>query len=277
MGSSIHSRWLRSICCDNSYTDDSHDEWDLYTYSPPNAADGGTVYFSEDFESVQLGPVDSTKSSHTAIAGDVTTPTPPDGMVVDNTNMQTGGCRSFEGWNFWLRDSWSGLAEQREQFTKGSGVIAVADSDEYAMCGTGVRLFHSILKTPSIDVSSATAGSLELAFDSSFVPYDNMVMEVLVHYDGAFSHAAMSSTYAGYGPISTNDHIVIDLANLSGASSLVVDFIVREAYYDWFWAIDNIVITGIFATSLPPRNIAYSPEDAASSKEKEDIAQRSKS
>ena len=240
-----------SICCGNSYTGEYHAYWDLYTYSPPRAADGGTVYYSEDFESVQLGSVDSTQGSHTAITGDVTTPTPPEGMAVDNTNMETGGCKSFEGWNFWLRDSWSGLTDGRQEFTKGSGVIAVADSAEYDTCGNGELLFHSILKTPSIDISSATAGSLELAFDSSFRPYDNMVMEVLVYYDGAFSHAAMSSTNAGYRyEVSTNDHIVIELANPSGASSLIVKFILRDAYYDWFWAIDNIVITGIFATSV---------------------------
>ena len=173
----------RSICCDNSYTDEYNDDWDLYTYSPPYAADGGTVYYSENFESVQLGSVDSTKSYHKDISGDVTTPTPPEGMVVDNSNMETGGCKSFEGWNFWLRDSWSGLAAKREQFTKGSGVIAVADSAEYEMCGSGSkRLFHSILETPSIDISSAAPGSLELAFDSSFRPYGDMVMEVLVDY-----------------------------------------------------------------------------------------------
>ena len=249
--SCVHSR-LHSICCGSSYTGAYNEEWDLYTYSPPYAATGGTVFYSENFESVQLGPVDSTYSSHTDITGDVTSATPPDGMVVDNANMDAGGCRSFEGWNSWLRDSWSGLADGREQFTKASGVIAVADSDEHFECSnSGELLFHSILKTPSIDISSAEPGSLDLAFDSSFKSYETMVMEVLVYYDGSFSHAAMSSMNSGYfHDFSTNDHIVIGLANPSGASSLIVEFILRDAYYDWFWAIDNIAITGIPATSV---------------------------
>ena len=43
---------------------------------------------------------------------------------------------------------------------------------------------------------------------------------------------------------STNDMITVPLNNPSGAQSMVVTFGLFDAGNDWWWAIDNIEITG---------------------------------
>ena len=78
--------------------------------------------------------------------------------------------------------TWNATAgQERSQFTKGSGVIAVADSDEFddkADAG-----FNASLSTPAIDISSSAAGTLVLTYDSSW-RQEPQTGKVSVAFDG---------------------------------------------------------------------------------------------
>jgi len=73
----------------------------------------------------------------------------------------------FDGWTFVDPVSWQKTAgPERDQFTKGSGVISVADSAHTG--GESDAKFSATMATPKIDIAGAQAGSLVLTYDSSW-------------------------------------------------------------------------------------------------------------
>ena len=138
------------------------------------------IYFVEDFDGLALGPFVSDSES-----GDGTTGPPPRqqiGQALGDAHGPTAGgddVVEFDGWTFLDPVSWNATAGQdRAMFTKGSGVIAVADSDEYD--DKADAKLDASLSTPSIDIAGAAAGSLFLAYDSSWrqEPQQGKVMVV---------------------------------------------------------------------------------------------------
>ncbi len=73
----------------------------------------------------------------------------------------------FDGWTFLDPVSWNNTAGQaRSEFTKGTGVIAVGDSDEYDDAADAK--FDAALSTPALNIAGAAAGSLYITYDSSW-------------------------------------------------------------------------------------------------------------
>ncbi|MBL7146503.1 MAG: hypothetical protein ISS76_19845, partial [Phycisphaerae bacterium] len=138
-----------------------------------------TVLFAEDFEGLALGPnVDE------SLAGDaVWTDTPPEGWIVDESGIPgismdaTDGITEWAGWAFADKAWWIEAAgdQDRSLFELGSGIVAVADPDEW---DDGERLpipiavdpYDTWLTTPAIKIAGVEAGTLELKFDSSWRP-----------------------------------------------------------------------------------------------------------
>jgi prepilin-type N-terminal cleavage/methylation domain-containing protein len=124
--------------------------------------------FSENFDGLSLGPpLDEDWPFLNAFTH--TTPT--------GWNMSLGqtpsGVREWDGWSFANKGFWVDVSrgEGREQFTLGSGTVAVADSDEWNDIGNPANALHfyqTLLKTPVIDISSAKKMPLKLQFDSSW-------------------------------------------------------------------------------------------------------------
>ena len=127
-------------------------------------ADG--VYFLEDFDDLTLGPWISDNES----IGDDTdwTTTPPtDWATVQGVGHEPVAAAEFDGWTFVDPVSWHKTAgPERDQFTKGSGVIAVADSAQSG--GKANAKFSATMVTPPIDIADAQADSLVLNYDSSW-------------------------------------------------------------------------------------------------------------
>ena len=73
----------------------------------------------------------------------------------------------FDGWTFLDPVSWNATAGQdRGQFAKGTGVVAVGDSDEYD--DKADAKFNASLSTPAISIVGYDPGSLILKYDSSW-------------------------------------------------------------------------------------------------------------
>ena len=150
---------------------------------------GRIVLLSEDFNGLALGAnVDE------ALAGEaVWTKTTPAGWTIDDTGVpgvgtDQDGVTEWAGWSFAKREWWAETAgnQRRTEFLKGTGAIAVADSDEWDDVGHAEGNMNTLLKTKSISLAGAKAGSVALKFDSSWRPEEPQRGTVSVSFDGAF-------------------------------------------------------------------------------------------
>jgi len=217
------------------------------------------VLFEEDFEGLILDPnVDE------ALAGDaVWTDTPPEGWSVDESGIPgigdpaTDGVTEWAGWAFADKDWWVETAgdQDRSLFTLGSGIVAIADPDEW---DDADRIetpiaddpYDTWLSTPAIDISSAEAGTVQLKFDSSWRPEfdDNyhQTASITASFDGGDPIEVLlwesDEASPNYKPYATNETVIVDLGNPEGAASVVLTFGLFDAGNDWWWAIDNIQV-----------------------------------
>ncbi len=210
--------------------------------------------FTEDFEGLPLGP-----NADEALAGDaVWTKTAPQGWTIDDSGVPgagdpaNDGVTEWAGWSFADKNWWIETAgdQQRSHFDLGQGTIAIVDPDEWDDQDHAEGLLNSFLTTPAIDVSSAEAGTLELKFDSSWRREDTQTATISVSYDGAapIMVARWESEGADTGFVkddATNEAVVVPLQNPAGAQSVVITFGMIDAGNDWWWALDNIVVSAI--------------------------------
>ena len=174
--------------------------------------------------------------------------TPPDGWSVDDSEMaglaENLGVTEWRGWSFASREWWATTAgdQRRSEFTLGTGTVAVADPDEWDDVGSpaGTGTFNSLL-VREVDISSAAANSLQLDFDSSFRPEGNQNAFVSVSYDGGEEERVID--WVATSDDKTNEHVSLKLSNPSGADVLKLTFGMVDAGNNWFWAIDNVVIS----------------------------------
>ena len=200
------------------------------------------IFYAENFDSLELGPFVSDSES----GGDGTdwTATAPEGWVIalgDDHGPTAGGddVVEFDGWTFLDPASWNATAGQdRGQFTKGIGVVAVGDSDEYD--DKADAKFNASLSTPEIDISGAAAGSLVLTYDSSW-RQEPQQGKVTVAFDGGDAVTLLELTPDT--PTGYNDTVSLSLNNPAGANTAVVTWD-HQGYNNWWWAIDNITVTG---------------------------------
>ncbi|MBS33815.1 MAG: hypothetical protein CMO68_05340, partial [Verrucomicrobiales bacterium] len=195
---------------------------------------------AEDFDGLELGPWVSDSES----GGDGTdwTATAPTGWVTatgDGHGPTAGGdtVKEFDGWTFVDPVTWNATAgQERSQFTKGSGVVAVADSDEYD--DKADAKFNASLSTPAIDISSAAAGSLVLTYDSSW-RQEPQNGKVTVAFDGGAAVTLLELTPET--PTAYNETVSLALNNPAGAKTAVISW-EKQGHNNWWWAIDNIYV-----------------------------------
>jgi hypothetical protein len=223
---------------------------------------GRILLFAEDFESVVLG----TSVEESAGTEEVWTDTPPAGWTVDESGVPgigdpaTDGVTEWAGWAFANKEFWINTDQQRRaEFELGQGVVAVADCDEWDdadRIATPISEdpYDTWLSTPAIDISDVEAGTIQLEFDSSWRPEfdDNyhQTANVTVTYDGGEPIEVLlwesDSGSENFKPDnSTNETIIIDLENPPWATSMVLTFGLFDAGNDWWWAIDNIKVSGL--------------------------------
>ncbi|MBT3267159.1 hypothetical protein HN371_08415 [Candidatus Poribacteria bacterium] len=226
-----------------------------------------TELHAEDFEGVTLG---ANVDEGVAGAAVWTADAPAGWSVANDGAMPTNGVTEWLGWTFPLGTWWAEAAgdQERTQFTDagkggfGIGVVAVADPDEYDDLNSALDggPFDSTLSSPAIDVSGTVADSVMLTFDSSWRPEDTQAAMVTVAYDGGAamevlrfdpdgSNTTVVRPLAGTeesiaDPAQVNESVTVALGNPEGASSLVIGFRMYDATNDWWWAIDNIRVTG---------------------------------
>ena len=209
--------------------------------------------FSEKFDGVTLTP-----SVDEAPPGSFWTKTPPAGWSIDDSQMAgfgdptMDGVRDWFGWSFANKDWWVQVAgdQERSTFDLGTGTIAIADPDEWDDAPRAAGTFNSFLDTAPIDISGVDAGTVELKFDSSWRPEVTQTATVSVSYDGGATwvDALVYESVAGsanFKADTTSETVTMPLNNPAGASSAIISFGLFDAGNNWWWAIDNLEVTGL--------------------------------
>lgn len=182
----------------------------------------------------------------------------PAGWSLDNKTTPSGGPVEFTGWHVMDIDSWIGQqgGQQRDQFVRGGptkhGTVVVADGDALDdFVDIDSNKYTTLLTTPPISLDGINTNSLRLEFDSSYRPEDpgTSFGRVYVSFDGGaftqLSEFSTANTPGGVGSLSrVNDHLVYNLDNATTQKSVQFRWGYEEAGNDWWWAIDNISVTG---------------------------------
>ncbi len=229
--------------------------------SPVPAPVGRLLLFDEDFEGVELG----TSLEESAGSEGVWTDVFPEGWVIDESGVpgigdpDTDGVVEWAGWAITDKEWWITVAgdQRRVEFTLGQGAVAVADPDEWDDSAhtdsASAGWYKTFMSTPAIDISEAQAGTVQLQFDSSWRPeFDSdyhQTGNITASFDGAEPIEVLLWESDGTSPNfkddnSTNETITLNLQNPPWATSVVLTFGLFEAGNDWWWAIDNILVTG---------------------------------
>ena len=110
------------------------------------------------------------------------------------------------------------------------------------------------MSTLPIDISAAESGTLVLTFASSWRPeYDSdyhQTGNLTVSFDGGepvelFLWESDPSSPNFKDDNSTNETITVEIDHPAGAQTMVLTFGLFYAGNDWWWAIDNLVLTGL--------------------------------
>jgi hypothetical protein len=245
------------------------------------AAQAQTTYvlLEEDFEGLTLGPNVDEGVAGTAVWTDIPSPgwTNDASGVPGIEDPATDGVTEWAGWGFADKAWWVQTAEdqRRSEFTLGQGTVAIADADEWDDAthpkNYPANTYDVWLSTPAIDLSSARPGTVQLKFDSSWRPeYDDdyhQTATITASFDGGerievlrWESDSASPKYKDDN--STNQTITLDIPNPAGAASMVLTFGLFDAGNDWWWAIDNIVVSGQWSGSR-----ASKPSPASGTKE----------
>ncbi len=226
----------------------------------------------EDFEGLELG----SNVEEGDILQEVWTLTPPVGWNIDNSGMpgdinnpDENGVREWYGWSFAKKDWWSDVAgdQDRSLFSRGTGTVMVADSDEWddqdgaareaiATSVTPTNFYDTLINTASVPIPSGIpAGRIQLTFDSSWRPEgfddldntNNQEAYVNVRYDNGSPIEVLrwdsdpeSDFFHDDNP---NERVSLDLQYDGLASNLQLEFGYGNAWNDWWWAIDNILVS----------------------------------
>jgi hypothetical protein len=243
----------------------------LGTWSGANTSCAGitcvptTILFSENFNSVPLGPnVDETLAGTNVWSGN-----PPAGWIFDDSGIPTVndpaiGVTEWEGWAIVDRIWWAQAAgnQRRAEFTRASGAVAVADPDEWDDRGTpapnSFGPYNALMSTPPISLAGVEPNSLTLSFDSSWRPEVLQAAEIRASFDGTAPITILRwDSVAGptFKPDAVNEGVSISVANPAGAQNVRFTFGLLDAGNNWWWAIDNVRLTGTTSAPSCPADI----------------------
>ncbi|WP_406194012.1 phospholipase C, phosphocholine-specific [Kitasatospora sp. NBC_01560] len=175
------------------------------------------------------------------------TPQAPQGWSVVNAPGMPQGTVRLQGWTFHTKRAWSTPAGQdRGNFTRGLGVLAVADPDDWDDTGapSAKGKFDSTLVSPAVQLP-AGATTLYLGFDSHYRQEAPQKASVTAVFDNgtetrllAYSSDATGNDNAGKDV--QNAFVTKQFAVPAGARTVTLKFRMYDAGNNWFWAVDHI-------------------------------------
>lgn len=195
---------------------------------------------------------------------------PPTGWEVQNSSSMPVGMTEWQGWSFTTPKFWTAADTQgREGFGLGTGVIAVADPDEWDDKGSPASKgrFDSSLIGPAVPLPAGTR-VVKVAFDNHYLQYAGQTAQVLASFDGA---APVEVLRYGAGSADVvNKRTEASVVPPEGATNVRLTFRMSNAGNDWYWAIDDVAISartaGEFPAVVEPTAIPTAPAGVSSRK-----------
>ena len=246
--------------------------WAVDNIKVDDLSGGAGTVFSEDFEGVTLGDsVNERILSGSRVTIEKTgvstvldsefptqgregsfTHTPPAGWSVNNDGTpNTGdddiGVFEWEQWSFATPDFWTFADRQDRQDFGGTGVIAIADGDEWddlADPGDNGDL-TTLMQTPEFDISTASEGVI-LSFDSSWRDEDGQTAIITAILDGTELEVLRwnsDDTSEFFHDDNPNEAVEV-MIDTAGASTMQLSF-TYIGNNDWWWAVDNIEVSAV--------------------------------
>jgi hypothetical protein len=244
----------------------------LALFSMAPASSGAVTLLSEDFngltltDSVDEGVAGPVGDGGGTAAADVWTGTPPAGWTQDDTGVpgaanppDNNGVAEWAGWNFADRDWWVLTAgdQGRGDFLNASGTVMVADPDEWDDAPhpggpPSGPWYSAFIRTAAISLAAIAPDTVTLDFDSSwrreFDDNYHQTANITVSFDGGAAVEVLRWTSepgdASFKSDATNEHVTLGINNPSGASQMVITFGLFDAGNDWWWALDNLDVSG---------------------------------
>ncbi|WP_432135254.1 MULTISPECIES: phosphocholine-specific phospholipase C [unclassified Streptomyces] len=199
---------------------------------------------AEDFESAAPALAPAADLPRPGLLG--WTRTTPVGWTVTNAPDMPQGSRELQGWTLMSKQFWFPAGQNRPHFTRGLGVVAVADPDDWDDTGgpSGRGRFDSTLSSPSVDIPPGTS-TLHLSFDSHYRQESPQEAEVTVDFDSGdtvrlLHYSSAASGNSNHGRDQENLLVRLSCPVPAGATSARVNFRLFNAGNNWYWAIDHI-------------------------------------
>lgn len=178
------------------------------------------------------------------------TRTPPEGWRVVNAPEMPAGTEEETGWSFMAKQFWFAADSQdRETFTRGLGIVAVADPDGWDDTGDPESRgrFDSRLISPAVTIPAGTT-TLHLAFDSHYRQEEPQEAEITAEFDTGerrrllhYSSAASGNDNAGRDR--QNQLVALSCRVPTDATRVTFTFRLYNAMNDWYWSVDNIRVS----------------------------------
>lgn len=134
----------------------------------------------------------------------------------------------------------------RGNFTRGLGVLAVADPDDWDDTGSPSRkgVFDSTLVSPAVRLP-AGADTLYLAFDSHYRQEAPQKASVTAVFDNGTEtrlvfYSADATGNDNAGKDVQNALVTRRLAVPAGAQAVTLKFRMYDAGNNWYWAVDHV-------------------------------------
>ncbi|GAA2818437.1 alkaline phosphatase family protein [Crossiella cryophila] len=203
----------------------------------PDAKLAGRSLFApvaDPFETAQLKPA-QTENIPASVLG--WTQQFPSGWSVDNAAQPGGGVPEWRGWTLTTDAFWSAAqtGQNRETFVRGRGVIAVADSDEWADTADATgKKFDSTLWTPA---TTGTGGSLRVELTHYYRQEGGQLAQLLLQVDGGTPVEVRKWTADTPGG---RESVTVPLP--SGAKNARIGLRLAGVN-NWYWAVDEVSVT----------------------------------
>ena len=179
------------------------------------------------------------------------------------------GVEEWEGWAIADGAWWQDVAgdQNRSDFTVDAGALSsgnvlIADPDEWDDKGSPAPNgdeFNANVTSPMISLDGVAAGTAVLNFYSSWRDEDVQRAIVSVSYDGGAFNEVLnwssnpadpevgpngSGNQFGFKNDASNEIISLALDNPANAMTMQVRFDMPIAGNDWWWAVDDVLVTG---------------------------------
>jgi len=155
------------------------------------------------------------------------------------------GVTEWQGWSFATLPFWQSSSQDRDKFSKGCGIVAVADGDEWDDKGSpsSTGTMDTTLTSPAVTLPTG-ASQVYVNLASHYRGYAEQKAEVTATFDNGTSTQVLHYDKTNSDETSQENLFhSLPVTVPAGASKVTLSFRYWDAGNDWYWAIDDVSVT----------------------------------